>query len=57
MEHGALFSSIRGKVQKLLNGYIASPVFAGTMEEYIIPPALGNRSGILGAMALAKRRI
>jgi len=54
MEHQPLFPSIRDKVRGLLNGYIASSVLEGTMEEYIIPPALGNRSGILGAMALAK---
>jgi fructokinase len=54
MEHKPLFPSIRGKVRGLLNGYIASPVLAGTMEEYIVPPALGKRSGVLGAMALAK---
>jgi fructokinase len=54
MEHRSLFPSIRGKVQGLLNGYIASPVFSGTLEEFIVPPALGKRSGVLGALALAK---
>ncbi len=54
MEHLPLFPSIREKVRGLLNGYIASPVFAGTLEEFILPPALGKRSGILGAIALAK---
>ncbi len=53
MQHAALFPSIRSKVRTILNGYIASPVLAGTMEEYIVPPALGRRSGVLGAMALA----
>jgi fructokinase len=54
MEHKPLFPSIRGKVRGLLNGYIASPVLTGTMEEYIVPPALGKRSGVLGALALAR---
>ena len=53
MEHQSLFPRIRGKVQGILNGYIASPVFTGAMEEYIVPPALGKRSGVLGALALA----
>jgi len=57
MNHQPLFPSIRGKVRGFLNGYIASPILAGSMEEYIIPPALGKRSGVLGAMALAKRSI
>jgi fructokinase len=55
MEHQALFPSIRSKVHRLLNGYLASPVLAGTMEDYIVPPALGRRSGVLGALALAKK--
>ena len=55
MEHQTLFPSIRSKVRGLLNGYLASPVLAGTMEDYIVPPALGRRSGILGALALAKK--
>jgi fructokinase len=54
MNHKQLFPSIRAKVEKLLNGYPAMPVLSGSMEEYIVPPALGNRSGVLGAMALAK---
>jgi len=57
MEHQPLFPSIRGKVRRLLNGYIASPVFSGAMEEYIVPPALGKRSGVLGALALAKKLV
>ena len=54
MEHQALFPSIRSKVRILLNGYIASPILTGSMEEYIVPPALGKRSGVLGALALAR---
>jgi fructokinase len=55
MDHQPLFPSIRRKVRGLLNGYVASPVLSGTMEEFIVPPALGKRSGVLGALALAKR--
>ena len=55
MEHLSLFPLIRQKVRENLNGYIASPVIAGPMNEYIIPPGLGKRSGILGAIALAKK--
>jgi fructokinase len=54
MGHKQLFPSIRGKVKGLLNGYPASQVLTGSMEEYIVPPALGNRSGVLGALAMAK---
>jgi hypothetical protein len=39
---------------ELLHGYLASPVFAGDLGSYIVPPALGNRSGVLGALAMAE---
>jgi fructokinase len=54
MEHLPLFPSIREKVQKLLNGYISSLVLADAMDQVIVPPTLGRRSGVLGALALAK---
>jgi fructokinase len=54
MENILLFPLIRHKVLEMVNGYIASPVFSGTLVEYIVPPALGKQSGMLGALALAK---
>jgi fructokinase len=54
MEHLPLYPVIRGKVRRLLNGYISSTVFSGSMEEFIVRPALGKRSGVLGALAMAK---
>jgi fructokinase len=57
MQQQSLFPLIRRKVRDNLNGYIASPVVTGTMEDYIVPPGLGKRSGILGAMAMAKKSL
>jgi fructokinase len=54
MEHRALFPAVRRKVREYLNGYVCSPIFDGSLEGYIVPPALGKRSGILGAIAMAK---
>jgi fructokinase len=54
MERGQLLPIIRQKVRAILNGYIASPTVTGSMGEYIVPPGLGKRSAILGAMAMAK---
>jgi fructokinase len=53
MERGFLFPLIRQKVKSLLGGYIASPEFSGNLDRFIIPPNLGNRSGVLGALAMA----
>ena len=54
MQQPQLFPLIRQKVREDLNGYIPSPILKGTMSGYIVPPGLGKRSGILGAMAMAK---
>jgi fructokinase len=54
MDRTQLFPLIRAMVKQLLNGYIHSPVFQGGLDGYIIPPGLGKRSAILGAMAMAQ---
>jgi fructokinase len=54
MERSQLFPLIRQKVREILNDYIVSPTVTGSMNEYIVPPGLGKRSAILGAMAMAK---
>lgn len=57
MQHPALFPMIRGRVLELLNGYVQSPAILEHIDQYIVPPGLGNRSGSLGAIALAMGRI
>jgi len=54
MEQLHLFPMIRRKVRELLNGYINMTAITQENETYIVPPALGNRSGVLGAIALAE---
>ena len=51
--HPGLHRSVRQKVGQTLNGYIQSPLVLRNMDEYIVAPTLGNRSGVLGAIALA----
>ena len=52
-QHGGLHEAVRHKVQRILNGYIHSPLILDSIGEFIVPPRLGNRSGVLGAIALA----
>lgn len=52
-----LFPLIRKNVQTILNGYVQSPAVTKNIEEYIVPPGLGVRAGILGAIALAEKAI
>lgn len=55
MEQTQLFPLIRQKVQELLNGYVQSSAILDHIDEYIVPPGLGNKSGVLGAIALAQQ--
>lgn len=54
MERRALFPRIHTKVLEFLNGYVQSPAVLERIHEYIVPPGLGNKSGVLGAIALAQ---
>jgi fructokinase len=48
MQQSHLFPMIRKELEVILNGYLDLPA------DYVVPPALGNRSGVLGALALAR---
>lgn len=54
MSQTHLFPRIRRLVHRLLNGYIRAPALIDGVDTYIVPPALGERAGVLGAMALAR---
>ncbi|ETW96803.1 MAG: fructokinase [Candidatus Entotheonella factor] len=49
-----LFPRVRTLVHQLLNRYIRAAALLDRIDTYIVPPALGERSGVLGAMALAR---
>jgi fructokinase len=53
MQQGHLFPLIRRRVQALLNNYLRTEMLEEDIDAYIVPPALGDRAGILGALALA----
>jgi len=55
MQQTHLFALIRENVFKLLNGYIQSPAILEKIDSYIVPPGLGGRAGVLGAVALAQK--
>jgi fructokinase len=57
MEQPHLFPLIHHKVQDLLNGYVQSPEILERIDQYVVPPKLGNRAGVLGAIALAQRAV
>ena len=55
MRQRHLFPLIRAEVRTILNGYIDSPEILEDNDAYIVPPGLGRRSGVLGAIALAQQ--
>ncbi|MCL4300155.1 MAG: ROK family protein [Anaerolineae bacterium] len=57
MDQAHLFPLVRRKTQELLNGYVQSPEILERIDRYIVPPGLGNRAGVLGAIALAEQQI
>ena len=50
-----LMPLIRQKVQALINGYVQSPQVLTGIDGYIVPPGLGGRAGVLGAIAMAEQ--
>ena len=54
MENHGLFPRVRRRLLELLNGYVRSPEILERIDQYIVPPGLGNRSGVVGALALAE---
>ena len=53
MQREFLLPKIRRRVRELLNGYVSSKSILESIDNYIVPPALGNQSGSLGAIAIA----
>jgi fructokinase len=54
MQQPHLFDLIRGELSAILNGYIQARELIGSIADYIVPPKLGGRSGVLGALVLAE---
>jgi fructokinase len=48
-----VFPRVRYEVQQLLNNYIQVSELHARLDHYIVPPALGDQAGVLGALALA----
>ena len=53
MHQEQLFGMVRKEVQRLLNGYVAhETITTDKIADYIVPPALGEDPGIMGAIKL-----
>ncbi|WP_243354379.1 ROK family protein [Bacillus litorisediminis] len=57
MKQTQLFPLIRKKVAEKLNGYVQHPNILENIEEWIVPPGLGDEAGVKGALALAAKSV
>lgn len=52
MDVPGLLPKVREKTVAYLNDYVQHPSITEHIDDYIVPPALGNKAGVLGAIAL-----
>lgn len=54
-EQPQLLPLVRAELGRSLHGYIQASELVTGLDGYVVPPALGRRSGVIGALALAER--
>ncbi|HZU59526.1 MAG TPA: ROK family protein [Solirubrobacteraceae bacterium] len=54
MAHGGLLGLVSDRLRQLVGGYLRTPLLSERIEEYLVRPQLGDRAGVLGAIALAQ---
>jgi fructokinase len=54
MQQPHLFPLIRKELACILNGYIRATEILEGLDSYVVPPVLGSRSGVLGALVLGE---
>ncbi len=55
MHQPQMLSLVRTEVQRMVNGYLQIPQLNAGLDDYIVLPGLGDRAGVLGAIALAEQ--
>jgi fructokinase len=53
MERAGLLPAVRERLRALNAGYLDTPLLGDCIDEYLVAPQLGDRAGVLGAIALA----
>ncbi|MGA2926096.1 MAG: ROK family protein [Solirubrobacteraceae bacterium] len=54
MEQPQLLAGVRRRLRELVGGYLDTPLLAAEIDAYLVAPGLGDRAGVLGAIALAR---
>jgi fructokinase len=50
-----LIDRVRARLPEVLAGYVDSPALKDEIDDYLVAPGLGERSGVIGALDLARR--
>lgn len=53
-DHPGLLAMVAERVRGLAGGYLRTPLLEDRVKEYVVAPQLGDRAGVLGALALAQ---
>jgi fructokinase len=54
MARPGLLDAVRARLVELNAGYLETPMMGDAIDRYVVAPALGERAGVLGAIALAQ---
>ena len=54
LRQSQLFGRIRHDLAGLLNGYVRATEVIRDLDQYVVPPQLGDRAGVLGGLVLAE---
>jgi fructokinase len=54
MERAGLLGRVGRRLRELLAGYLPTPLLGERIDSYLVAPELGDRAGVLGAIALAR---
>ncbi|MNG39767.1 putative fructokinase [compost metagenome] len=57
MSQAHLFPRIRQQVKTQLSEYVQHANLTVDIDNYIVPPGLGQNAGLMGALALAKNAL
>ena len=57
MQQPHLFPLVRSELARLLNGYIRAKEIMAGLDNFVVPPALGSRAGVLGGLVLAEQAV
>ncbi len=55
LRQAQLFGRIRKELVTLLNGYVRATELTRDLDQYVVPPLLGDRAGVLGGLVLAEQ--